>query len=218
MTDTTHEIPVLYSFRRCPYCMRAHMALKYCGLRIELREVLLSSLPPEVLAVSPDATVPVLVLDNNHSMDESWEIVKWAIKQNDPDHLIGIDQQYLLDAEILIETNDYSFKADLDHYKYADRYPEHSKEYYREHCEEFLTELEDMLGEKMFLLADQMTIADIAISPFIRQFSMVDHEWFQQSPYPEVQRWLQTMLSNTLFKAALLKHTVWLPGADTVYV
>jgi len=211
-------MPVLYSFRRCPYCMRAHMALKYSGLKVELREVDLWNLPDEALAVSPEKTVPVLVTDNNHAIDESWDIVKWAVQKNDPDNWLGKNNEYLNDAEMLIETNDFSFKNDLDRYKYADRHPEHTQEYYRQQGEEFLEELEEMLAENTYLLANHLTIADIGVAPFIRQFSMVDSEWFETSPYPLLRKWLNRLLTSELFAVALAKHPIWSNTDDTKYL
>ena len=212
------DTPILYSFRRCPYCMRAHMALKNAGVKVELREVKLSAMPEQALALSDHATVPVLALTDGSVIDESWDIVKWALAQNDPDNWLGDDNRHLLDAEILIETNDYSFKTDLDHYKYADRYPEHSEEYYREKCEEFIEELEDMLTENTYLLADQLSLADIGVFPFIRQFSLVDKEWFDQAPYPKVQQWLNQLINSDLFQSIFKKHELWKAGDTAVYI
>lgn len=210
--------PILYSFRRCPYCMRAHMALKYSRQKIILREVELNDLPKEALAVSPHATVPSLVISEDKFMDESWDIVKWAAQKNDPDNWLGENNEYMQDAEMLVETNDYSFKEDLDHYKYADRYPDHSMEHYRQRCEEFLEELNDMLGKNDFLLAERITIADIAVFPFVRQFAMVDKDWFDQAPYPGVQRWLDNMLRSEWFCDAFKKHEIWKPGSEDMYL
>lgn len=212
------DTPVLYSFRRCPYCMRAHMALKYAGLKIELREVDLKDYPPQALEISPKATVPVLQLSDGSVIDESWDILKWALAQNDPDNWMGSDDEYLLDAEILIETNDFSFKEDLDHYKYADRYPEHSAEHYRQACEQFIEELEDMLAENEYLLADQITLADIGVFPFIRQFSLVDKEWFDKAPYPHVRDWLNKLVKTPLFQQVFQKHIIWKQGATAIYL
>ena len=203
---------ILYSFRRCPYCMRAHMALKYAGIDVELREVDLNDMPEEALRVSSNATVPLLVLDDGSFMDESWDIVKWALEQNDPDHWLGKDKEHLLDAEILIETNDFSFKEDLDHYKYADRHPENTQEYYRERCEEFIEELEEMLSDNTFLLAEKLSLADIGVFPFVRQFSKVDEAWFAEAPYPRVRHWLQSLIDSVLFQQVFKKHDLWRPG------
>jgi len=213
-----NPVPVLYSFRRCPYCMRAHMALKYAGIKVELREVDLNDMPAAALEISPDATVPALELPDGTAMDESWVIVKWALQQNDPDHWLGKDHEHLLDAEILIETNDYSFKDDLDHYKYADRFPEHPAEYYRAACEEFIEELEEMLVENHCLLANQLTLADVGVFPFVRQFSLVDQTWFEQSPYPNVRHWLNMMIDSVLFQQVFQKHALWKEGAPVTYI
>lgn len=212
------DTPILYSFRRCPYCMRAHMALNYAGLKIILRDVKLSDLPAEVLAVSPHATVPSLGISENEYMDESWDIVKWAVQQNDPGNWLGENNEYLNEAEMLVEINDFSFKDDLDHYKYADRYPEHPMEYYRENGEEFLEELTELLQQNTFLSADHIAITDIAVFPFIRQFAMVDKEWFDKSPYPELQRWLLAMLSSEWFIEAFKKHETWETGSKDIYL
>ena len=194
------------------------MALKYARLKIILREVELSDLPAEALAVSPHATVPSLVISENETMDESWDIVKWATQKNDPENWLGQNNKYLQDAEMLVETNDYSFKDDLDHYKYADRHPEHPMEYYRQRCEEFLEELNEMLEENKFLLAETITIADIAVFPFIRQFAMVDKDWFDQAPYSELQRWLDFMLDTEWFREAFNKYEIWKPGCEDIYL
>ena len=212
------DTPVFYSFRRCPYCMRAHMALRYCGVKVELREVDLQNYPPQALEISAKATVPVFQLTDGTVIDESWDILKWALTQNDPDHWLGENNEHALDAEILIETNDYSFKEDLDRYKYADRHPEHSQEHYRTSCEEYIEELEDMLSESSYLLADQLSLADIGVFPFVRQFSLVDKEWFDQAPYPRVRQWLNTLIGTELFTVAFQKHELWQQGAPAVYI
>ncbi|MCK5394820.1 MAG: glutathione S-transferase [Gammaproteobacteria bacterium] len=210
--------PILYSFRRCPYCMRAHMALKQSGIKVELREVKLSDMPDEALAASPEATVPVLILPDGTVFTESWDIVKWSLLQNDPEQWLGNEDEYSLDAEILIETNDFSFKDDLDHYKYADRFPERNKEDYRKACEEFIEELEDMLTENHYLLADQLSLADIGVFPFVRQFSLVDKDWFDASPYTKVQHWLGKLIRSELFQHVFQKHKLWETHDAAIYI
>ncbi|MDH3342159.1 MAG: glutathione S-transferase [Gammaproteobacteria bacterium] len=208
---------ILYSFRRCPYAMRARLALKYAGIKTELREIDLNNPPEELVAISEEATVPVLQLPDGQVIDESWDIVQWATRQNDPDLWLGENGQHLIESDMLLETNDYSFKQDLDHYKYADRYPEHPMEYYREQGEEFLQELEERLNVTTYLLSNTISIADIAIFPFIRQFAMVDQAWFDQSPYPRLQQWLAgfTQSDNQeahLFNAVMDKYEIWKQG------
>lgn len=210
--------PILYSFNRCPHCLRAHMALKYAELKIVLREVDLDNLPEEALAVSLHATVPSLVMSDDEYFDESWDIVKWAVQKNDPDKWLGEDDEFLQDAEMLVETNDYSFKEDLEQYKDSDSHPEHPMEYYRERGEEFLEELNEMLEENTFLLASDITIADIAVFPLVREFAMVDKAWFDKAPYPKLQNWLACILSTRWFKEAMKEHKVWQPGSDDIYL
>ena len=198
--------------------MRAHMALKYSGLKVELREVDLKNMPDEALLKSAKATVPILVLADGSIIDESWDIIKWALAQNDPDNWLDEVNDNLLAAEILTETNDFSFKADLDHYKYANRYPEQSEEYYRIACEEFIEELEDMLTENKFLLTNKLTLADISVFPFVRQFSLVNNEWFNQAPYPKVRIWLEALVNSDLFQHIFQKHDVWKAGNSAIYI
>ena len=205
-------LPVLYSFRRCPYAMRARLALQYSGIKVELREVVLRDKPQQMLSLSSAGTVPVLELPGKKVLAESWDIMLWALRQNDPECWLGRNESLLTDAAMLVEMNDYSFKPDLDHYKYADRYPQHSREYYRSQGEEFLQQLEEMLASSRFLLGASVTAADIAVFPFIRQFAFVDKNWFDQTPYVNLQHWLQEFLQDSLFGSIMIKYSAWRPG------
>ncbi|MFJ2285251.1 glutathione S-transferase [Pseudomonas iridis] len=191
----------LYSFRRCPYAMRARMALRYCGVPVEIVEVSLKAKPAEMLAISPKGTVPVLDADGQ-VIDESLEIMRWALAQNDP-------QDWLLsgDARVaeLIEANDQVFKVHLNRYKYAERYPEQPMEVYRAEGEMFLRRLEELLEGCDYLLTDHPSLADIALLPFVRQFAHVDREWFAQTPYVRLQAWLQRFLESELFTSIMKK-------------
>ena len=191
----------LYSFRRCPYAMRARMALRYCGVPVEIVEVSLKAKPAEMLAISPKGTVPVLDA-NGRVIDESLEIMRWALAQNDP-------QDWLLsgDARVaeLIEANDQVFKVHLNRYKYAERYPEQPMEVYRAEGEMFLRRLEELLEGRDYLLTDHPSLADIALLPFVRQFAHVDREWFAQTPYVRLQAWLQRFLESELFTSIMKK-------------
>ena len=191
----------LYSFRRCPYAMRARMALRYCGVPVEIIEVSLKAKPAEMLAISPKGTVPVLDA-NGRVIDESLEIMRWALAQNDPqDWLLGGDARI---AE-LIEANDQVFKGHLNRYKYAERYPEQPMEVYRAEGEMFLRRLEELLEGRDCLLTDHPSLADVALLPFVRQFAHVDREWFAQTPYVRLQAWLQRFLESELFTSIMKK-------------
>ncbi|MFJ4247961.1 glutathione S-transferase [Pseudomonas sp. NPDC089741] len=191
----------LYSFRRCPYAMRARMALRYSGVPVEMVEVSLKAKPPEMLAISPKGTVPVLDA-GGRVIDESLEIMRWALAQNDP-------QGWLLDGDAriaeLIEANDQGFKVHLNRYKYAERYPEQPMEVYRAEGAVFLQRLEALLKDRDYLLADHPSLADIALLPFVRQFAHVDREWFAQTPYVRLQVWLQRFLESELFTSIMKK-------------
>ncbi|WP_095111450.1 glutathione S-transferase [Pseudomonas sp. Irchel 3H7] len=191
----------LYSFRRCPYAMRARMALRYSGVPVEIIEVSLKAKPAAMLAISPKGTVPVLDADGR-VIDESLEIMRWALAQNDPqDWLLAGDSRI---AE-LIEANDQVFKVHLNRYKYAERYPEQPMEIYRAEGALYLQRLEELLEGREYLLGDHPSLADIALLPFVRQFAHVDREWFAQTPYVRLQAWLQRFLESELFTSIMKK-------------
>ncbi|QXI02846.1 glutathione S-transferase [Pseudomonas monsensis] len=191
----------LYSFRRCPYAMRARMALRYCAVPVEIVEVSLKAKPAEMLAISPKGTVPVLDA-GGQVIDESLEIMRWALAQHDPQGwLLGGDPRI---AE-LIEANDQVFKVHLNRYKYAERYPEQPMEVYRAEGALFLQRLDELLTDREYLLADHLSLADVALLPFVRQFAHVDREWFAQTPYVRLQAWLQCFLESDLFTSIMKK-------------
>ncbi|WP_367084268.1 glutathione S-transferase [Pseudomonas sp. HOU2] len=191
----------LYSFRRCPYAMRARMALRYSGVAVEIVEVSLKAKPAEMLAISPKGTVPVLDADGQ-VIDESLEIMRWALAQNDPDNwLLGGDSRI---AE-LIEANDQVFKVHLNRYKYAERYPQQPMEVYRAEGAVFLQRLDELLRDRDYLLTEHPSLADIALLPFVRQFAHVDREWFAQTPFVRLQAWLPRFLESDLFTSIMKK-------------
>ncbi|WP_434580863.1 glutathione S-transferase [Pseudomonas sp. Z5-35] len=195
----------LYSFRRCPYAMRARIALRYSNVALDLIEVSLKAKPPEMLALSSKGTVPVLAVDDQ-VIDESLEIMQWALVQHDPqDWRLRDDPQGQALTAALIEENDQVFKLHLNRYKYPERHPEYPKEHYRSEGEIFLRKLEGLLETRPFLAAAHQSLADVAVMPFIRQFAHVDRDWFAQAPYPRLQDWLQRFLDSELFVAIMAK-------------
>jgi len=197
--------------------MRARMALVYSGVAFELREIVLKNKPPEMLNASPKGTVPVLILSDSTVIDESLDIMKWALSKNDPDNwVMQTSPEASCSLNALIQENDYEFKGYLDRYKYADRYPEHSMAHYRTQGEAFLSSLEKRLQSSPYLFGDQLTMADIAIMPFVRQFAHVDIEWFRQTPYKHLQLWLDTFLQSTLFNRVMKKYPPWEPSGQIV--
>jgi glutathione S-transferase len=208
MTPTTD--PILYSFRRCPYAMRARLALLVSGTRCELREVKLAQKPAAMLAASPKGTVPVLVLPDGDVIDESIEIMRWALARDDPDHWLAGDDP------ALIERNDGAFKHDLDRYKYPDRHGADPL-VHREQGLTFLEKLDARCADAGNLCGPAMGIADAAILPFVRQFASVDRAWFDGLPLPHLKPWLDRFLASRLFALAMVRHAPWVAG-DAVVV
>lgn len=207
------DLPVLFSFRRCPYAMRARMALSYSGIRVELREVVLRDMPATLLGCSPKGTVPVLLLKDGRVIDESLDIMRWALAARDPDHWLLVDAAtQLADINGLVDRNDQYFKQQLDRYKYAERYPEQPAAEYRRASELFLQQLEQRLAGAAWLCAGRMTLADVAIFPFVRQFAFVDKPWFDAAPYPRLQAWLDGLLESALFQGVMQKYPQWHEG------
>ena len=199
--------PIFYSFRRCPYALRARLAIAVAELTVAIREIELRNKPPAMLAISPKGTVPVLWLPDGQVIEQSLDIMRWALAQRDPqDWLAGLS---LADAQALIEWNDGEFKSHLDRYKYPDRYPEYPQVEYRRQGELFLAALEKRLDRTRFLCGERFGLADAAILPFVRQFAAVDSTWFESSPYPALRRWLDSFLSSALFDAVMHKYQPW---------
>ncbi len=199
---------ILYSFRRCPYAMRARIALHTAGIELEHREILLKNKPPAMLEASPKGTVPVLVLPDGKVIDESWDVVQWALTQNDPENWLGEDRCWLDATQPLVERCETEFKPALDRYKYADRHPEPAEQY-RQQGMIFLQHLESLLQTRTFILADHPTVADIAIMPFVRQFAHVDKPWFVTAGVPHVRHWLDGWLESPVFRAIMQKQVLW---------
>lgn len=200
-------LPILYSFRRCPYAIRSRMAIAVSQQQVELREVDLKRKPPELLACSPKATVPVLQIDKQNILEESLDIMHWALHINDPLDWLAFNKNAL--TEKLVDENDNEFKQYLDRYKYADRFPDNSLEYHQQQACTFPNRLEILLQENRYLLSNQPTLADVAIFPFIRQFAFVDKKWFDQMPWKLLQHWLDRFLNDPLFDLVMKKNQPW---------
>ena len=201
--------PILYSFRRCPYAMRARLALLASGIAVELREVQLSAKPDHLLEISPKGTVPVLLLADDTVVEESLEIMHWALGQNDPDGWLERENADL------IARNDGPFKHALDRYKYPDRYDSDPDEH-RANGLAILKDLEERLVGQANLSGDAMGMTDAAIMPFVRQFAMTDRDWFDAQPLPGLQAWLERQLASALFARCMVRPKPWQPGDETV--
>ena len=200
-------MPILYTYRRCPYAMRARMALQYAGIQVEHREIELRNKPQSMLLASPKGTVPVLCVDEL-VLDQSVDIMHWALTISDPDHWAEVDENLSQDW---IDKNDGPFKALLDQYKYPNRYPALNPEtVLNDAIELMLKPLEITLESNRYLLGNQLTWVDIAIFPFIRQFSMVNPQQFDQLPFPSTKKWLTQLIQSELFNSVMHKYPVWI--------
>ena len=212
------QLPILYSFRRCPYAIRTRMTLKYCEIAVEHREVLLKDKPAAMLAASPKGTVPVLVLADNTVIDESVDIIMWALAQHDPLGWLDYDAASLADMHALVEQTERDFKGALDSYKYnyrrADDPRRQERNSYRALCVKFLELLNTRLIQTKWLASERHSYVDVALFPFVRQFANVEPDWFAQLPLPGLQRWLTEQLDSELFKSVMHKHPVWQVTAE----
>ena len=205
--------PILYSFRRFPYAIRARMVLSYMEVSVDLREVLLNERPQSLYKISSKGTVPVLLLNDGKVLDESLDIMLWAIKQGEQ----KLYEDKLNEQNQLIKYNDTKFKYWLDRYKYHVRYLEHSREYYQRKCSKTLAEYDMRLSGNAYLMGDRIRLADIAIFPFIRQCANVDQNWFNNK-YPNLNQWLEIWKKSRVFKSVMMKYNQWKLGDESLIV
>ena len=216
LIQMTTQSPILYSFRRCPYAMRARMAIAKAGIACRLREVVLRDKPAQMLTASPKGTVPVIVGSGGHVIEESLDVIDWALAQNDPDSWLTPQVGKRADMLALIRENDGPFKRALDRYKYPNRYANENiiREDQRAIGAMFLNRLEERLQATDNLFGDRISLADIAIFPFIRQFANTDRDWFNAQPLPRLQAWLERHLESDLFKSIMRKYPQWKTGDE----
>ncbi len=220
MTSNT-ALPILYSLRNCPYAMRARIAIYYAKQKVALRDLVLSDKPDEMLVASPKGTVPVLVTVSDIKpplvIEESLEVMLWALNESDPDNLMqseNIDK--LPEMLSLISIFDTEFKRCFDKYQCSKRYHENSLVQDRQVCEKYIEQLELRLQQHDYFFSDRMSLADIAILPFIRKFSKVERQWYLQSPYPKLRAWLNRFLQSRMFSKVMTKFPLWLDNRELV--
>ena len=199
----------LYSFRRCPYAMRARLALLLSGVVYEHREVALKAKPAEMLQASPKGTVPVLCLSTGEVFDQSLDIMWWALKQRDTDGWMPSGQAALAETQQLIEANDGPFKANLDRYKYPQRFGLSDGVAHRDAAAVWLLTLNARLHDHTFLAGERWGLLDAAVAPFVRQFARTDRAWFDAQPWPLLAQWLVNFENSAAFAAVMHKHPLW---------
>jgi glutathione S-transferase len=209
-------LPVLYSFRRCPYAMRARLALAVSGQVCELREVVLRAKPQGLLQASPKATVPVLVLPDGTVLEQSLDIMRWALGRNDPAGWLTPSHGTEAAMLALIAECDGPFKQALDRCKYPSRYPEADGAQARVQAVEWLQGLETRLAGRPFLFGYHAALADMAIAPFVRQFAGIDAGWWDAQPWPQLQAWLAQWQASHLLESVMHKLPAWVDGTEGV--
>ncbi|WP_425082346.1 glutathione S-transferase [Ruegeria arenilitoris] len=206
------QYPILWSFRRCPYAIRARLALASSRVTVELREILLQDKPEAFLQTSPSGTVPALRLPDK-VIDESLEIMIWALQQNDPQRLLDMPQE----GWGLIAANDGPFKDALDHTKYVVRYPDLDVQKERRKAASYLLNLDERLVGRACLFGDRPTLADLALLPFVRQFAHIDRAWFDAQEWPNLVAWLDQFLDSEVFLLVMRKYTTWSEGDAPIW-
>ena len=212
MSIIAPALPVLYSFRRCPYAMRARLALAVSCQTVELREVDLTDKPVEMLLASPKGSVPVLLTSDGKVLEESLDIMLWALGQHDPAGWLAPESGGLEEMLALIAECDGDFKHHLDCYKYPQRYQDVDVLTHRSAGAAFLLQLDARLNTHTYLFGNQPALADMAISPFVRQFAKTDEDWFNQQPWPALRAWLESIIRSRSFALIMTKHAKWAPG------
>ena len=204
------DLPILYSLRRCPYAMRGRMGIALSQQKVLLREIVTKDKPSELLASSPKGTVPVLVLPQGTIIEQSIEVMIWALEQNDPQDLLRSSEPEL-NQEILelIARNDNEFIGHLEKYRASVRYRNVDTEQRRQACEGFISELESKLAQHEYLFGDTPSLADFAVMPFVSQFVRVEKKWFVQSEYQNVGRWLRAHLDSKLYTQVMKQYPLW---------
>lgn len=201
------SLPILYSFRRCPYAMRARLAIESAGIDVELREILLRDKAPEFLATSPSATVPCLAFENE-VIDESRDIMLWALRQNDPEGWLNMPAE----GHDIVDVIEGPFKTALDRYKYSTRYNDADKLDERSKASSHLKDLDDRLDNQSWLFGDAPSFADMATLPFVRQFANTDKSWFDDQDWTGLSTWLENFLGSERLKSIMIKYPTWKDG------
>jgi len=211
------SLPILYSLRQCPYAMRARIGILLANQSIVLRDIVMNNIPTQMLTASPKGTVPVLVLSDSSVIDESLDIMLWALQRNDPSNLLySSEDDGLANMLALIKWCDNEFVEALKKYKAAARYHDSNIISYRHQCESFINYLEECLTKHNFIMRNSASLVDYAVLPFIRQFSNVDKKWYKQAPYPKLQQWLNNHYQNPIFAKAMTKYPQWLDSNELV--
>ncbi|MDC0227396.1 glutathione S-transferase N-terminal domain-containing protein [Alphaproteobacteria bacterium] len=216
MTDT-NKYPILYSFRRCPYAMRARLAIRASDITVEIREIKLQNKPVEFLRLSPKATVPLLVTNSQQILDESLDIMNWALRINDSKNWLGEGKLNRNEVDNILTILELEFKQNLDKYKYPTRYKNVDKNFYRDRNLIFLNKLNNLLKANKALNCSHLSLIDYAIFPFIRQFRNVDQKWFDSLNFNFLKDWLYQIIDSEDFLSIMKKYKLWEPNQKPIF-
>ena len=215
--DINKKYPILYTFRRCPYAMRARLAIKASGVIVEIREVKLKNKPEELLNISPKATVPVLYISSKKIIEESLDIMKWALEINDPLKLLKQEKLNRIEVHNTFNKLENDFKQNLDRYKYSSRFDQPNPELYRDKNLKILNEFNNLLQHNKGIYSSHLSLLDYAIFPFIRQFRNVNSVWFDSLELKFLKSWLYELIDSDEFSSIMKKNLIWEPNQKPIY-
>ena len=215
--DINRKYPILYTFRRCPYAMRARLAIKASGVIVEIREVKLKNKPEELLNISPKATVPVLYISSKKIIEESLDIMKWALEINDPLKLLKQEKLNRIEVHNTFNKLENDFKQNLDRYKYSSRFDQPNPELYRDKNLKILNQFNNLLQHNKGIYSSHLSLLDYAIFPFIRQFRNVNSVWFDSLELKFLKSWLYELIDSDEFSSIMKKNLIWEPNQKPVY-
>lgn len=215
--DANKKYPILYSFRRCPYAMRARLAIKASGLIVEIREVELKNKPKEFLNISPKATVPIVCISSKQIIEESLDIMEWALKINDPLKLLKNEKLNNIEIHSILNKLENEFKQNLDRYKYSSRFDLPNPKLYRDKNLQTLNEFNNLLQNNKGICSSNLSLLDYAVFPFIRQFRNVNSVWFDSLELKFLQTWLYELIDSDEFSSIMKKYEIWKPNQKPIY-
>ena len=215
--DINRKYPILYTFRRCPYAMRARLAIKASGVIVEIREVKLKNKPEELLNISPKATVPVLYISSKKIIEESLDIMKWALEINDPLKLLKQEKLNRIEVHNTLNKLENNFKQNLDRYKYSSRFDQPNPELYRDKNLKILNQFNNLLQHNKGIYSSHLSLLDYAIFPFVRQFRNVNSVWFDSLELKFLKSWLYELIDSDEFSSIMKKNLIWEPNQKPIY-
>ena len=215
--DANKKYPILYSFRRCPYAMRARLAIKASGLIVEIREVELKNKPKEFLNITPKATVPIVCISSKQIIEESLDIMEWALKINDPLKLLKHEKLNNIEIHSILNKLENEFKQNLDRYKYSSRFDLPNPKLYRDKNLQTLNEFNNLLQNNKGICSSNLSLLDYAVFPFIRQFRNVNSVWFDSLELKFLQTWLYELIDSDEFSSIMKKYEIWKPNQKPIY-